>query len=82
MIKTSDSMLQATDPEDSSTPSASMPLVDPAASMPSVTPSASMPSVDPAAIHGKEIALMCRMKTVIDGHQTLLDRILEKKSDE
>jgi hypothetical protein len=50
--------------------------------IPSVTPSASMPSVDPAAIHGKEIGLMCRIKTVIDGHQTLLDRILEKKSDE
>jgi len=44
--------------------------------MPSATP------LDPAVIHGKEIALMCRMKTVIEGHQTLLDRILEKKSDE
>jgi hypothetical protein len=63
----------------SSTPSTS---VSPAAS---VSPSASIPSatpLDPVAIHAKEIALMCRIKTVIDGHQTLLDRILEKKSDE
>lgn len=39
-------------------------------------------ALDPNAIHGKEIGLMCRMKTIIDGHQALLDRILEKKSDE
>jgi len=40
------------------------------------------PTPDTAIIHGKEIGLMCRIKTVIDGHQTLLDRILEKKADE
>jgi hypothetical protein len=40
------------------------------------------PTADTAIIHGKEIGLMCRIKTVIDGHQTLLDRILEKKADE
>jgi hypothetical protein len=44
---------------------------------------AALPAVpDPVAIHGKEVGLMCRMKTIIDGHQALLDRILEKKSDE
>jgi hypothetical protein len=48
----------------------------------STTPVASTPALDPAAIHGKEVAFMCRIKTVIDGHQTLLDRILEKRSDE
>lgn len=48
----------------------------------SATPSASVSPLDPVAIHAKEIALMCRIKTAIDGHQTLLDRILEKKSDE
>lgn len=37
---------------------------------------------DPVAIHGKEVGLMCRMKTAIDGHQTLLDRILKKSSEE
>lgn len=70
--------------DDASIPSASVsPLAStPSASMPSASaPSASAaPALDP--IHGKEVAFMCRIKTVIDGHQTLLDRILEKKSDE
>ena len=67
-----------------STPSASTPSATPSASMPSasVSPSASTTPLDPVAIHGKEVALMCRIKTAIDGHQTLIDRILEKKSDE
>jgi hypothetical protein len=34
------------------------------------------------ALHKQEIALICRIKVVIDGHQTLIDRILEKGSDE
>ena len=64
-------------------PASTMPSVTPPAStMPSVTPPASVSPLDPVAIHAKEIALMCRIKTAIDGHQTLLDRILEKKSDE
>jgi hypothetical protein len=69
-------------PSASSTPSASVPSATPSASVPSATPSATPSVVDPVAIHGKEVALMCRIKTAIDGHQTLIDRILEKKSDE
>ena len=34
------------------------------------------------ALHGQEIALICRIKVIINGHQTLIDRILEKGSDE
>jgi len=34
------------------------------------------------ALHKQEIALICRIKVVINGHQTLIDRILEKGSDE
>jgi hypothetical protein len=34
------------------------------------------------ALHKQEIALICRAKVIIDGHQTLIDRILEKGSDE
>ena len=33
------------------------------------------------ALHKQESALICRIKVVIDGHQTLIDRILEKGSD-
>jgi hypothetical protein len=33
------------------------------------------------ALHKQEIALICRSKVIIDGHQTLIDRILEKGSD-
>jgi predicted transglutaminase-like cysteine proteinase len=32
-------------------------------------------------LHKQEIALICRSKVIIDGHQTLIDRILEKGSD-
>lgn len=71
--------------DDASIPSASVSPSASTVSTASTTPTASMPSasapvLDP--IHGKEVAFMCRIKTVIDGHQTLLDRILEKKSDE
>lgn len=34
------------------------------------------------ALHKQEIALICRAKVIIEGHQTLIDRILEKGSDE
>ena len=34
------------------------------------------------ALHKQEIALICRAKVIIDGHQTLIDRILEKGADE
>jgi hypothetical protein len=33
-------------------------------------------------LHGQEIALICRAKVIINGHQTLIDRILEKGADE
>lgn len=33
------------------------------------------------ALHKQEIALICRAKVIIEGHQTLIDRILEKGSD-
>ena len=33
-------------------------------------------------LHKQEIALICRAKVIIEGHQTLIDRILEKGSDE
>jgi hypothetical protein len=32
-------------------------------------------------LHKQEIALICRAKVIIEGHQTLIDRILEKGSD-
>ena len=32
-------------------------------------------------LHKQENALICRAKVIIDGHQTLIDRILEKGSD-
>ena len=34
------------------------------------------------SLHGQEIALICRIKVIINGHQTLIDRILDKVSDE
>ena len=34
------------------------------------------------ALHGQEIALICRANVIINGHQTLIDRILEKGADE
>jgi hypothetical protein len=34
------------------------------------------------ALHKQEIAIICRAKVIIEGHQTLIDRILEKGSDE
>jgi hypothetical protein len=33
------------------------------------------------ALHKQEIGLICRAKVIIEGHQTLIDRILEKGSD-
>ena len=33
-------------------------------------------------LHGQEIVLICRAKVIINGHQTLIDRILEKGADE
>jgi len=33
-------------------------------------------------LHGQEIALICRANVIINGHQTLIDRILEKGADE
>lgn len=33
-------------------------------------------------LHKQEIVLICRAKVIIEGHQTLIDRILEKGSDE
>ena len=39
-------------------------------------------SSNDASLHAKEEPLLCRVKTIIDGHQTLIDSILEKKSNE
>jgi len=39
-------------------------------------------SSNDANLHAKEEPLLCRVKTIIDGHQTLIDSILEKKSNE
>ena len=39
-------------------------------------------SSNDASLHAKEEPLLCRVKTIIDGHQPLIDSILEKKSNE
>jgi hypothetical protein len=39
-------------------------------------------SSNDANLHAKEEPFLCRVKTIIDGHQTLIDSILEKKSNE
>ena len=69
--------------DSATTPATTTPATTtPATTKPATTTPATTTPSEIAAIHGKEIGLMCRIKTVIDGHQTLIDRILEKKSDE